>query len=58
LKCNIFIRQGEVFNAEDQPSKKRRLFSAIVRVEDEQDSVAEKEKGKKGLLASLVVCVG
>jgi hypothetical protein len=29
-----------------------------VRVEDEQDTVAEKEKEKKGLLASFVVCVG
>jgi hypothetical protein len=29
-----------------------------VRVEDEQDTVAEKEKEKKGLLASLVICFG
>ncbi len=29
-----------------------------MRVEDEQDIVAEKEKEKKGLLAFLVVCFG
>jgi len=56
LKYHIFIRQGEVFNAEDQPPRKRRLLSAVVRVEDEQDTVAEKEKEKKGLLVSLVIC--
>ncbi|CAK9233851.1 unnamed protein product [Sphagnum troendelagicum] len=43
-----FIRQGEVFNAEDQPPRKRRLLSAVVKVEDEQDTVAEKEKEKEG----------
>jgi len=56
LKYYIFIRKGEVFNVEDQPPRKRRLLSAVVRVEDEQDTVAEKEKEKKGLLVSLVVC--
>jgi hypothetical protein len=56
LKCHIFIRQGEVFNAEDQPPRKRRLFSAVVRVEDEQNTIAKKDKEKKGLLVSLVVC--
>ncbi len=48
MKYHIFIRQGEVFNAEDQPPKKRRLLSAVVRVEDEQDIVAEKGKEKEG----------
>jgi hypothetical protein len=56
LKYHIFIKQGEVFNAEDQPPRKRRLLSAVVRVEDEQDIVAEKDKEKKGFLVSLVVC--
>jgi len=56
LKYHIFIRQGEVFNAEDQPPRKKRLLSTVVKVEDEQDTVAEKEKEKKGLLVSLVVC--
>jgi len=56
LKYHVFIRQGEVFNAEDQPPKKRWLLLAVVRVEDEQDTVAEKDKEKKGLLVSLVVC--
>jgi hypothetical protein len=54
----MFLRQGEVFIAEDQPPRKRRLLSAVVRVEDEQDTVAEMEKEKKGLLTSLIVCVG
>ncbi|KAH8962782.1 hypothetical protein BDL97_05G118400 [Sphagnum fallax] len=42
-------RQGEDFNIEDQPPKKRRLLSAVVKVEDEEDTVAEKEKEKEGL---------
>jgi hypothetical protein len=54
----MFVRQGEVFIAEDQPPRKRRLLSAVVRVEDEQDIIAEMEKEKKGLLVSLIVCVG
>ncbi len=54
----MFVRQGEVFIAEDQPPRKRRLLSAVVRVEDEQDTVAEMEKEKKGLLVFLIVCVG
>ncbi|CAK9877048.1 unnamed protein product [Sphagnum jensenii] len=44
-----FIRRGEDFNVEDQPPKKRRLLSAVVKVEDEEDTVAEKEKEKEGL---------
>ncbi|CAK9227072.1 unnamed protein product [Sphagnum troendelagicum] len=44
-----FIRRGEDFNIEDQPPKKRRLLSAVVKVEDEEDTVAEKEKEKEGL---------
>jgi hypothetical protein len=47
LKCHIFIRQGEVFNVEDQPPKKRRLLPAVVKVEDEQNTVAKKDKEKK-----------
>jgi hypothetical protein len=42
-------QQGEDFNIEDQPPKKRRLLSAVVKVEDEEDTVAEKEKEKEGL---------
>ncbi len=48
MKYHVFIRQGEVFNAEDQPPRKRRLLSVVVKVEDEQDIVAEKEKEKEG----------
>ncbi len=44
----MFVRQGEVFIAEDQPPRKRRLLSAIVRVEDEQDTVAETDRFSGG----------
>jgi hypothetical protein len=56
LKYHFFIKQGEVSNAEDQPPRKRRLLLAVVRVEDEQNTVAEKDKEKEGLFVSLVVC--
>ncbi|CAK9867189.1 unnamed protein product [Sphagnum jensenii] len=46
--CLLLLKKGEVFNAEDQPPRKRRLLSAVVRVEDEQDTVAELGKGEEG----------
>jgi hypothetical protein len=48
LKYYIIIRQGEVFNVEDQPPRMRRLLSAVVKVEDEQNTVAKLGKGEEG----------
>ncbi len=48
VEVSYLIRKGEVFSAEDQPPRKRRLLSAVVRVEDEQDTVAELGKGEEG----------
>jgi hypothetical protein len=43
----MFVRQGEVFITGDQPPRKRRLLSAVVRVEKNKTLLQKWNRGRR-----------